>query len=94
MCSITICVARKLGLSRWLQWTFVSSATGLRKPAPEAFAHAIAALGAADDPGRLLFVDDRAGNVQAARAAGMEAIQFRGSAAELELALRQRGLVF
>ncbi len=30
-------IEAKLGLSRYLEWTFVSSITGIRKPAPEAY---------------------------------------------------------
>ena len=40
-------IEEKLRLSRYLQWTFVSCHTGVRKPSPEAF------LGAARQLGRL-----------------------------------------
>eukprot|EP00887_Chlorella_sp_A99_P001208 scaffold14.g1208.t1 len=55
-------IDRKLGLGRFLHWTFV--------------------LGCPAD--RLLFIDDRLTNVEAARQAGMQAIHFTGSAAQLE----------
>jgi FMN phosphatase YigB (HAD superfamily) len=44
-------------------------------------------------PGRLIFVDDRAVNVDAAAAQGWGAVHFRG-AAQLEEELRARGLEF
>jgi HAD superfamily hydrolase (TIGR01509 family) len=65
-------IERKLQLSRYLRWTFVSWKTGLRKPDLEAYVHAIAYL---DVPAsECLFVDDRTVNVQAAREVGMDAI--------------------
>lgn len=83
-------IDRKLGLGRFLHWTFVSAHTGHRKPAPEAFEHAIQVLGCPAD--RLLFIDDRLTNVEAARQAGMQAIHFTGSAAQLEQELREHGV--
>jgi HAD superfamily hydrolase (TIGR01509 family) len=79
-----------LGLSRWLAWTFVSCRTGVRKPDPRAFLGAAAALGVA--PADCLFVDDRAGNVGAARALGMPAVRFR-DVPSLRADLVARGLL-
>lgn len=79
-------IEERLGLSRYVRWTFVSCLTGLRKPDPAAYAHAARQLGLA--PEQLLFVDDRAANCEAARAIGMAAIHFEGDVAALE-----RGLV-
>ena len=66
----------KLGLSRWLAWTFVSCLTGVRKPDPRAYLGATEALGVT--PADCLFVDDRTQNVEAARQAGMPALHFQG----------------
>ncbi len=62
----------KLTPSRFLEWTFVSCRTGVRKPDPEAYLGAARALGV--EPSRCLFVDDRGKNTQAALDAGMQAI--------------------
>ncbi|MBW2454796.1 MAG: HAD family phosphatase [Deltaproteobacteria bacterium] len=79
----------KLGLSRYVDWRFVSCRTGLRKPDPRAY------LGAADtlglNPDQLLFIDDREGNCEGARAVGMAAIRFRDADA-LRAELAGRGL--
>ncbi len=55
---------------------------GAVKPDPVAFARVIARTRV--DPGRTLFVDDRADNVEAGRAAGLQAHQFTGIAALTE----------
>lgn len=87
-------IERKLELSRFLDWTFVSCTgpmRGHRKPSPESYACAATHLGR--PPSELLLVDDRLPNVEGARAAGLQAIHFR-DAATLERELRQSGLVF
>jgi HAD superfamily hydrolase (TIGR01509 family) len=71
-------IEAQLRLSRYLQWTFVSCQTGVRKPAAEAFVGAARALNRTIES--LLFVDDRAENCEAARAIGMPAIHFQGIA--------------
>jgi HAD superfamily hydrolase (TIGR01509 family) len=53
---------------------FLSAELGLSKSGPEAFAAVTKRLGCRPDA--ILFVDDSAGNVARARAAGWEAIQF------------------
>jgi HAD superfamily hydrolase (TIGR01509 family) len=80
----------KLGVSRYVPWTFVSCRTGVRKPSAEAYLGAATALGV--EPGRCLFVDDRDGNVSAARAVGMAALRFE-DAASLRDELRRLGLL-
>jgi HAD superfamily hydrolase (TIGR01509 family) len=70
-------IERKLKLSRFLRWTFVSCRTGSRKPDPAAYKAALDAL--ARPPADLLFVDDREENCAAARALGIESIRFRGA---------------
>lgn len=83
-------IEERLGLSRWVPWTFVSCRTGVRKPDPEAYLGPARALGVA--PRECLFVDDRALNCRGAEAAGMSAHHFRDTEA-LSTELRQRGLL-
>lgn len=49
-------IEERLLLSRYLQWTFVSCNTGVRKPAPEAFLGAARELGR--PPAECLLIDD------------------------------------
>jgi len=67
--------AKTLGLFREV---FVSCDLGLRKPEAAAFRHVAACIGT--EPGKLLFFDDRAENVDGARDIGMSAVQVRGVA--------------
>ena len=70
-------IEERLELSRYLEWSFVSCDTGVRKPDPEAYLLAVRALGV--DPRDCIFVDDRETNCRAARRVGMDAILFRGA---------------
>lgn len=79
-----------LGLSTWVQWTFVSCLTRVRKPDPAAYQHACRTLGV--EPSACLFVDDRESNCAAAREQGMDAVRFM-DAGSLREALVQRGLL-
>lgn len=63
----------------------------MRKPSPAAYEAVLAELQA--PAAQVIFVDDRHVNVDGAAAAGMRALRFTGSS-ELEVALRQAGLVF
>jgi FMN phosphatase YigB (HAD superfamily) len=54
---------------------FISCHIGLRKPEPEAFAHVAREIGVA--PGRILFFDDTAPNIEGARQAGLQAVHVR-----------------
>jgi HAD superfamily hydrolase (TIGR01509 family) len=83
-------IEERLGLSRYLEWSFVSCETGLRKPAPEPYRHAVRALGVA--PEQCLFVDDRERNCEPARELGMEALRFE-DAEQLRTALQSRGIL-
>lgn len=74
-------IEERLALSRYVSWTFMSCRLGLRKPDPEIFRRAAAELGV--EPGDCVFIDDREKNCDAARAVGMQALQFRGDAAAL-----------
>ncbi len=80
----------RLGLSRYLSWSFVSCETGVRKPVERAFTGPLQTLGVS--PGDAVFVDDQPVNVDAATALGLDAIRFEG-AVTLRAALVQRGLV-
>ena len=69
---------------------FVSSTIGHRKPDPPAFAHVAQAIGV--PAAAVLFFDDLAENVAAARAFGMQAVLVRGPH-DVADALRAHGLV-
>jgi len=79
-------IEERLGISRYVPWTFVSCHLGLRKPESALFARVTHAL--SSEPERCVLIDDRARNCEAARAAGMHAIQFSGSAQQLRAELR------
>lgn len=64
-------IEERLGLSRYMPWSFVSCYTGVRKPHPEAFAGVLDEL--ALDPEALLFVDDAPANRDAATSLGIRA---------------------
>lgn len=64
---------------------------GHRKPAPGSFQCAVEHLGL--PPSDLLLIDDRLPNVEGARQAGLQAIQF-ASALQLDAELRAAGLAF
>ncbi len=82
-------IEEKLKLSRFVQWTFVSSRTGLRKPDPRCYEFAFQTLGAV--AADCVFVDDRQENVDAAAKLGADAILFTSSE-QLESDLTSRGL--
>jgi len=84
-------VEQRLGLSRYVELSFISCHTGLRKPAPEAFLHACKQL--AVPPEACLLIDDRAQNCDAARAVGLAAVRFDGSVPSLRQALAQHGFL-
>jgi epoxide hydrolase-like predicted phosphatase len=65
-------IEQKLGLSHYLDWTFVSCRTGLRKPDERAYLHAAQHLGV--KPDECLFIDDRPVNISAAQSLGIDAI--------------------
>jgi HAD superfamily hydrolase (TIGR01509 family) len=78
------------GLSRYIDWAFVSCRTGVRKPDREAYLRPARVLGVA--PEACLFVDDREKNVAAARDVGMPAL-LRTPGLDLEAALVSRGVL-
>jgi HAD superfamily hydrolase (TIGR01509 family) len=83
-------IEEKLKIGRYLEWSFVSCNTGLRKPADEAYLGAARTLNV--PPEKCLFVDDRPVNVEAARTVGMDAI-VRADTPSLRAAFVQRGLL-
>lgn len=64
----------RFGLAEYLTDWFVSGDTGVRKPDPEAFTGLCRQLDVVPD--RILLIDDREENVAAARAAGLQALQY------------------
>jgi putative hydrolase of the HAD superfamily len=74
-------MARHIEAAPWaglFRHRFFSADLRLAKPDPAIFEHVAARLAAA--PADLTFVDDRAANVEAARAAGLRAFRFTGAA--------------
>lgn len=69
-------IEERLRVSRFARWSFVSCLIGHRKPDRDAYAHVVRALDV--PPESCLFIDDRASNCEAARAAGIRAIRFDG----------------
>jgi putative hydrolase of the HAD superfamily len=67
------------GLRKLFKVALSSCYLGLRKPEPVIYKTALDILGRPAE--RILFIDDRAGNVDGAVAAGMKAIQFVGAEA-------------
>jgi len=63
----------------WFDNGVFSSRVQLIKPQPEIFHEAVRRFGVA--PGELLFVDDVAHNIEAARALGWQGVHFQGAAA-------------
>ncbi len=83
-------VVDELGLGASFEQCFASHLIGKIKPDREAFEHAVQAL--ACDPRRILFLDDQHLNVEAARAAGLCAVQVRGLE-ETRRALEELGIL-
>ena len=66
----------KYGLRDYFEVALSSCYLGLRKPEPAIYKRAIDILGSPAE--RILFIDDRKGNVEAAQGAGIHAVQFTG----------------
>jgi putative hydrolase of the HAD superfamily len=67
---------QKYGIAPYLDLQLCSAYVGMRKPDADIYRRAIDIVGR--PASRILFIDDRAGNAEAARSAGMVAIQFTG----------------
>lgn len=63
-----------------------SARLGLNKPHPDTYRKALAATGV-QDPGRVLFVDDRADNCQAAAQLGLQVLHYTGTPTDIEARL-------
>lgn len=68
-------IEEKLKLSTYLSWTFCSCTMGKRKPDPDFYMDILKHLNV--EPECCVFIDDRMRNVEAARHAGLIAIQFK-----------------
>ena len=79
-----------LGLSRYVNLSFVSCETGVRKPDPEAYLGAARALEL--EPAACLFIDDTRANIAGAERVGMPALRFTGAEA-LRRDLSARGVL-
>lgn len=76
----------KYGITPYLDFQLCSAYVGMRKPDADIYRRAIDIVGR--PAARILFIDDRAGNADAARSVGMTAIQFH-SEEQLRSELRQ-----
>jgi len=81
---------QRFAFLNWFDSAVVSGEIGLTKPDPRIFEAAIRQCRL--EPGRTVFIDDMPGNVAAARACGLHALQFSG-AAKLRADLRAFGLL-
>jgi FMN phosphatase YigB (HAD superfamily) len=90
-CAVLCCAVLCCGKRETNQIVLFCALQGLRKPAPEAFQVVKDTLALA--PGTpLVFVDDRPANVEAAQAAGLQGLLFKGSSSDLEQQLREAGV--
>lgn len=80
----------KFKVTRHFDEVFLSYVLGLQKPDLEIYEHVIQATGV--QANRIVFIDDRPENVEAARKVGINAIQFQ-SPKQLRDELRQLGLI-
>jgi len=80
----------RFGLDRFIDTWVISGDIGVRKPDPAAYAALAEAMRVS--PARMVFLDDKQVNVDAASDAGLDAIVFTGVAPARE-ALRARGLL-
>ena len=65
------------GLRTYVDFAFTSCYVGLRKPEPAIYQRVLDILGRSAE--RILFIDDRAENAEAASNAGMRVIRFQGA---------------
>jgi glucose-1-phosphatase len=84
-------VMQKYPVMRQFHHCVLSFDLGFRKPEPEIYAETIARAGC--QPDRIFFTDDLAENVEGARQAGIDAVQFQ-SLPQLEQELLSRGVAW
>lgn len=70
-------IEEKLKLSSYLSWTFCSCILGKRKPDPLIYAEVLKHLDI--EPQNCVFIDDTMKNVEAAKEAGINGIQFKNA---------------
>ncbi|MBF6411629.1 HAD family hydrolase [Nocardia cyriacigeorgica] len=83
-------VSEALDASAWrslMDDALYSCRLGMNKPHPDTYRKALAATGAAD-PGRVLFIDDRADNCAAAAQVGLRTLHYTGSSMEIHDRIR------
>ena len=68
----------EFGLRGYFDFFFSSCHVGLRKPSTKIYRLALDVLQC--EPGEVVFIDDRAGNVEAAASLGIQAMRYEGSA--------------
>ena len=83
-------VEAAVDLSSLVPWAFISGEVGHRKPSPEAYAAALAAVGR--DASECIFVDDSVPNVEAACAYGITSIHFTSADALKPILNKQLGI--
>jgi putative hydrolase of the HAD superfamily len=81
---------KTFGLRQYLQVAFSSCYLGVRKPEPQIFRLVLDVLGKPAE--RILFIDDRQPNVEAAAAMGIHSIHFTGEA-DLRQELEKLGVL-
>jgi len=81
---------KKYNLTQYLDFQFSSCYLGMRKPDAEIYRRAVDILGVPAE--RIIFIDDRKGNADAAAAVGIHAIQFLGEE-KLRSDLNQLGIL-
>lgn len=79
----------EFGLQGYFDFFFSSCYVGLRKPSAQIYRLALDVLQC--EPGEVVFIDDRAGNAEAAAALGIHAIRYEG-AAQLTRSLAALGI--
>ncbi|MFI2204658.1 HAD-IA family hydrolase [Streptomyces sp. NPDC020192] len=88
------CLSDALDATDWrrelMTEALYSARLGVCKPHPAAYEQALRATGITD-PGRMLFVDDRADNCDAASRLGLRTLHYTGRPADLEAALLPAG---
>jgi putative hydrolase of the HAD superfamily len=77
------------GLRGYFDFFLSSCYVGLRKPSPQIYELALDVLQC--EPGEVLFIDDRPGNVEAASSLGIHAVRYQGPA-QLERELASLGI--
>ena len=83
-------IEQAVGLSSLVPWAFVSGEAGFRKPSPEAFSAALAAVGRRAN--EVIFVDDSQTNTDAATALGIKSVHFESAAALRPVLWQELGL--